>query len=399
MSLGAMTSVPEQVDDRIIFYRHSDANFYGAFSYTFGKAASLLPQSLCDVLIFGTICYFMVGLTTAASNYFIYIATLFVFSFVMNQQLAIFTAVAENKSGVQAASSVILLFFVVFCGFLVVPEVIPNYYIWIYWWNPLAWAYRALLVNEFSSSDYDETYLATNARVGDVILKAGGMIYKGSAFSQVWIGYAFAYMVPYAILCTLAQSLCLKLVRVEPRASPAPPEDGNGIVENEDGTENADMQNVFVKLFRVGPKASLSSPENAAMEIPFKPVTLTFTDICYDVKASKGKDTIRLLNNVNGIFQAGRMCALMGSSGVSLPIFAAKTICLSFSHESSVMSVAPGRKDDTHGTHFEFGKVLCICLYMLNAFIYGALLLLYSGCHCFAQDNRHNTWRCSVEWI
>lgn len=41
---GAMTSVPEQVNDRIIFYRHTDANFYGAFSYAIGKAVSLLPQ-------------------------------------------------------------------------------------------------------------------------------------------------------------------------------------------------------------------------------------------------------------------------------------------------------------------------------------------------------------------
>jgi hypothetical protein len=42
--LGAMTSVPEQVNDRIIFYRHADDNFYGAFAYAIGKGVSLLPQ-------------------------------------------------------------------------------------------------------------------------------------------------------------------------------------------------------------------------------------------------------------------------------------------------------------------------------------------------------------------
>ena len=42
--VGAMTSAPALVDDRIIFYRHFDANFYGAFSYALGKAVSLLPQ-------------------------------------------------------------------------------------------------------------------------------------------------------------------------------------------------------------------------------------------------------------------------------------------------------------------------------------------------------------------
>jgi ABC-type multidrug transport system ATPase subunit len=42
--LGAMTSVPQHVDDRIIFYRHADDNFYGAFAYAFGKGIALLPQ-------------------------------------------------------------------------------------------------------------------------------------------------------------------------------------------------------------------------------------------------------------------------------------------------------------------------------------------------------------------
>lgn len=232
----------------------------------------------------------MVGLTTAASNYFIYIAILFVFSVVMNQQLAIFTAVAENKSGVSAGSSVILLFFLVFCGFLVTPVVIPNYYQWIYWWNPLSWGYRALLVNEFSSSDFDEIDSATGKTMGELALEAGGMIYRGEAFGREWVAYAFAYMVPYALLCTCLQCALLRFVRVEEKASPSPPEEETG--EDDGG-------------------------EPSLVDIPFKPVTLTFTDICYDVKASKGKETLRLLNNANGIFGAGRMLALMGSSGVS----------------------------------------------------------------------------------
>ena len=165
----------------------------------------------------------MVGLTTAASNYFIFIAILFVFSFVMNQQLAVFAAIGD-KSTVSAGSSVILLFFLVFCGFLVTPVVIPDYYIWIYWWNPLAWCYRALLVNEFTSSDYEDINPATGRTQGETILEAGGMVFKGSAFGYEWIAYAFAYMVPYAVMCTLLQELCLRYVRVEPKAAPRPQE-------------------------------------------------------------------------------------------------------------------------------------------------------------------------------
>jgi ABC-type multidrug transport system ATPase subunit len=51
------------------------------------------------------------------------------------------------------------------------------------------------------------------------------------------------------------------------------------------------------------------------MNLPFTPVDLTFDKLVYEVLASTGGDKIRLLNEVSGAFKAGRMCALMGSSG------------------------------------------------------------------------------------
>lgn len=42
--LGAMVAAPAQVADRAVYYRHSDANFYPAFPYVFGKAIAVIPQ-------------------------------------------------------------------------------------------------------------------------------------------------------------------------------------------------------------------------------------------------------------------------------------------------------------------------------------------------------------------
>ena len=50
-------------------------------------------------------------------------------------------------------------------------------------------------------------------------------------------------------------------------------------------------------------------------EIPFTKINLTFENISYEVKSSKGGETLKLLDNVSGALIAGRMCALMGSSG------------------------------------------------------------------------------------
>lgn len=42
--LGAMTTAPGFVDERVIYYKQADANFYSAYPFVLGKAISKLPQ-------------------------------------------------------------------------------------------------------------------------------------------------------------------------------------------------------------------------------------------------------------------------------------------------------------------------------------------------------------------
>jgi ABC-type multidrug transport system fused ATPase/permease subunit len=234
-----------------------------------------------DVLIFGSILYGMVGLHPDFGYYVIFIAILFTFSLLMNQMMAVFAAMSPTKATVQILCSCLLLFAILFGGFIVPPNVIPNYYIWIYWWNPMAWAYRALLVLEFQSPSYDD---------GDAILsEVGFLFHRKEPFQREWVGYSFAYMIPHFLLCVLATAFCLTYVTTNP---------GKGSLKTSTSLQEEE-----------------STSQKEEIEIPFVPATLTFEDICYDVQTSTGKDKLRLLNNVSGVFGAGRMCALMGTSG------------------------------------------------------------------------------------
>jgi hypothetical protein len=67
--LGAMTSSPEKLDDRTIFYKHDDSNFYPALSYVIGQALASIPQMMIDVLLFGTFVYWMVGFVASAKAF------------------------------------------------------------------------------------------------------------------------------------------------------------------------------------------------------------------------------------------------------------------------------------------------------------------------------------------
>lgn len=49
--LGGMVSAPTFVDERLIYYKQADANFFGAYSFVIAKAISKLPQ-VCFLLVF-----------------------------------------------------------------------------------------------------------------------------------------------------------------------------------------------------------------------------------------------------------------------------------------------------------------------------------------------------------
>lgn len=297
--LGSMTSIPGQIDDRPIFYRHSDANFYPTASYILGLVIAMMPQTLMDTFTFATILYWMVGLAKTAANFFIFIAVLLTFTVVMNQLLSAVGTVSQTKSVLQGLSAVILLFLMLFCGFIITPDTIPDYYSWIYWWNPLAWAYRALVLNEFLSEKWNYTLEgdASGLTAGQQVLKANGFLLPGGdVFGQEWILWGFIYLIIFLVFHTILSGLGLRRVRFESGQSNSPGGAGAGVGNGHKGNG--------------GPEE-----EEETFDLPFTPVDLTFKDLCYEVTASTSKEKLKLLNNVYGRLQPGRMCALMGSSG------------------------------------------------------------------------------------
>ena len=280
--LGAMAMAPEKINERAIFYKHDDSNFYPATAYVIGQALAFVPQMIIDVVIFGTFVYWMVGFV--AGGFILYLVLFFSFNFVMGQMSGLLAAIGPNKNVVQAGGALLLLLNTLFCGFIVAPTVIPPYYIWLYWSMPLAWVYRALLLNEYTSSNYD-------GGLGSEILESNGFMHHGEPFGREWIGYCFAYLIPFVIICMLSSIIWLHYHRVEPKKSKfCVPES---------------ME------LRTEDKITTMSTESSS----FTPVTMTFNNLSYQVKSSVGEEEITLLNNISGLFYPGRMCALMGESG------------------------------------------------------------------------------------
>jgi len=200
--------------------------------------------------------------------------------------------ILPKKANVQGIGTFFYLILTLTSGFVVYPVAIPTYWKWLFYANPMAWGMQGMASNQFYSSKYEDY----SCEIDDQTFTLGesALDYpRGwqSDGGRVWVGYAFAFLVPYTLLFGFITWLALKYVRVEP-----------------------DRQHVKDKV-NIG-----DAKKTDEFSIPFTPVDLSFDNLVYEVTASTSKDKLRLLNEVSGVFKAGRMCALMGSSGGRGPL-------------------------------------------------------------------------------
>lgn len=138
ISIGAMLKVPAQFEPRGIFYKQQDADFFPTWSFVIGRSLAAIPTSLIDGIVYGTIIYWFVGLAyndgASVANYFIFMLLVMAASICSGLVFSIFSATVKERSTAQACMSVTIIVLVLFSGFTVQPDVIPNYWIWMYWY-------------------------------------------------------------------------------------------------------------------------------------------------------------------------------------------------------------------------------------------------------------------------
>jgi ABC-type multidrug transport system permease subunit len=130
IALGAMQRVPPQLDVRPTFYKQQDANFYPTGTFVLARSIAGIPSSLIDALVYGTIVYWFVGLAfndgASIANFFIFLLIVLIAAFSSGMMFGILSGACPDRSTAQASMSVALIIMVLFSGFTVQPDVIPE---------------------------------------------------------------------------------------------------------------------------------------------------------------------------------------------------------------------------------------------------------------------------------
>lgn len=284
--LGCVNSdAPEDIDSRSIHYKHHDMKFYQCFAFVMGKLISSIPQRVIEIISFGIPLYWIVWLNPTAESFFVYLLILVCYTTALKLMFGILPQVFPKKGQVQGVGLFVLFLMNLFGGYIVVPDAIPGYYKWLYYANPMAWLMQGLASNEFMSQKYENVGVPQDSFLTNFGFESG----------MEWVWYTFIFMVPFALLCAVILTFVLRAVRIEPERA---------IVKKRNLVAGHPIH------------GQLSNEESSKQfNLPFTPVDLTFDKLIYEVKASTSDETLRLLNEVSGVFRAGRMCALMGSSG------------------------------------------------------------------------------------
>ncbi|KAG5926361.1 hypothetical protein E4U42_003395 [Claviceps africana] len=334
-SLMSMSEVTESFTGRPVLVKHKSFAFFHPAAFCLAQIAADIPIIFCQIFIFSVILYFMVGLTSDAGIFFTFAAILIATTFCMTAMFRSIGAAFRTFDAASKISGLIIAASIMYSGYMIQKHDMHDWFVWLFWINPLAYAFDALLSNEFHGKRIpcvgtnlvpngpgfsDEAHQAC-AGVGGAVPgqpHVDGDAYLASlsySHSHLWrnFGIVWAWWALFVFITIVTTSRwrssseagpSLFIPRDTAKARQARIRSNHNDVEKQQGTQGAASSS--------SSDGSVSGTETPANLIRNTSV-FTWKNLTYTVKTPSG-DRL-LLDNVQGWVKPGNLTALMGSSG------------------------------------------------------------------------------------
>ena len=284
LSIAAIAIIPGVVAERKVVYRQLEHRFYPAIAYAIGVPMIDFVLSIIEVVVFGSIVYWLVGLAPEFERFLVFLLIVFLTKISMTGLMKMLAIISPSDIIATGMASLVILVFIQMSGFILSEEDTKPYWIWAFWINPIQYGMTAASINEFKSDRYSGLVPGTTQTWGDFYLTQKKL--PTDTF-RIWLGVI--YNACFYLLMVILYALALIFIRW-PEKFPAKAADDDELEDD------------------------AAVPQ---VEIPFTPCSLSWHDIDYDVDdpGSKQKLGLRLLHGVSGYAKPKTMTALMGSSG------------------------------------------------------------------------------------
>ncbi|KAF7822316.1 ABC transporter G family member 6-like [Senna tora] len=166
-------ALPVFLQERYIFMRETAYNAYRRSSYLISHALVALPALLILSLTFAATTFWAVGLDGGLTGFVFYFLVIFASFWAGNSFVTFLSGVVPHVMLGYTIVVAILAYFLLFSGFFINRNRIPDYWIWFHYLSLVKYPYEAVLQNEFDDAVkcfvrgvqiFDSTPLAAAAR-------------------------------------------------------------------------------------------------------------------------------------------------------------------------------------------------------------------------------------------
>jgi len=136
--------------DRAIFVRERATGMYSTSAFFLVKVlCDIIPMRVIPAIILGVVPYYMITLHSGATHLFMFLCVLVLLSIVAVTLCFAVSVVAPSVSFASLLITIIMLFNMLFGGFLINKATLPVFIGWLKYTSFLNYAYEILCVNEF----------------------------------------------------------------------------------------------------------------------------------------------------------------------------------------------------------------------------------------------------------
>ncbi|KAI9488549.1 ABC-2 type transporter-domain-containing protein [Zychaea mexicana] len=139
---------------RPILEKHKHYAMYRPAAYYLSQVVVDLPLIIAQVILYQLITYFLMGLQLNAGRFFTFFLVLVVMSLAMNGFFRFFGLLTNTFMLANLVACVMFIYAFLYMGYYIYYNAMHPWFFWIHWIYPLAYAYKALIINEMGGQVY-----------------------------------------------------------------------------------------------------------------------------------------------------------------------------------------------------------------------------------------------------
>ncbi|SCU86089.1 LADA_0D12200g1_1 [Lachancea dasiensis] len=286
------------------------------------RIANFVSEDLAIPLIFSVITFFMYGLSLNARSFFVYFAVVFLLHQTSASFALLSVAISRDFSQSSLVGNLNYTLQSMACGFFANAKTLPVYVRWTKYITYLWYGFGALMSNQFTNFACDVE--GQNGCFGDTVLQTLG-------YPRFWRTTPIIIVFCWSIAFYSCALLILQVKKVDVSLA-------KQVITKKDSHKKSNNSETDLEANA----STISSSCDNAITIGIKDISLTLRkrNILGSIKHTEGKigDLTSILSEINAIFEANSLNAIMGPSG---------------SGKSSLLNLLSGKVKNTFMTSVE----------------------------------------------